>query len=83
MQEATAIAVKFSAPVFVTILFTNVAMGLIGRTVPQINILITSLPVNTLVGLGVVFVSLPLMIWQMEDLLQTTAEMVFGIMKEL
>ena len=77
VQEATEVAIKFAAPVFVTILFTNAAMGLIGRTVPQINILITSLPVNTLVGLTVIFLSLPLMIWQMEDLLQSTAEMVF------
>jgi flagellar biosynthetic protein FliR len=58
-------------------------MGLIGRTVPQINILITSLPVNTLVGLVVMFLSLPLMMWQMEDLLQSTAEMVFSVMKEM
>ena len=83
VQEATEVAIKFAAPVFVTILFTNAAMGLIGRTVPQINILITSLPVNTMVGLAVMFLSLPLMIWQMEDLLQSTAEMVFSVMKEL
>ena len=83
VQEATAVAIKFAAPVFVTILFTNAAMGLIGRTVPQINILITSLPVNTMVGLFVMFISLPMLIWQMEDLLQSTAEMVFSVMKEL
>ena len=49
-QEIIAIGVQISMPVMLSILFVNVAMGIIGRAVPQINVLITSLPVNILVG---------------------------------
>ena len=81
VQEITAIGVKVSAPVLIAILFMNVAMAVIGRAVPQINVLITSLPVNIMVGFLVIFVSLPLIIWQMHDLLDLTAERVFQMMK--
>jgi flagellar biosynthetic protein FliR len=81
VQEIMASAVKMSAPVMVTILFTNVAIGVIGRAVPQINILITSLPVNILVGLGVMFVSLPLLIFEMTDVLNLTATELFRFIK--
>ncbi len=82
-QATMVAAVKMASPIIVTILFTNIAMGLVGRAVPQINILITSLPVNVLAGLGVLFLSLPLMIWEMRDLLNTTALQVFSLLKNL
>lgn len=80
-QMATEMALKFSAPILITILFTNFAMGIMGRAVPQINILITSLPVNTLVGLLVLFLSLPLIIFGMENLLSKTMAYMFGVLK--
>jgi len=82
-QVATSMALKFSAPILVTILFTNAAMGIVGRAVPQINILITSLPVNTLVGLLVLFLSLPLIVWGMDHLMSDTVAYLFGMLKTL
>jgi len=81
VQEITVIGIKISGPVLVAILFTNIAMAVIGRTVPQINVLITSIPVNIFVGLLVLFVSLPLILWQMPEILNLTAERVFQMMK--
>jgi len=81
VHEITEIGVKISAPVLIAILFMNLAMAVIGRAVPQINVLITSLPVNIMVGFLIVFISLPLIIWQMHDLLDLTAERVFYMIK--
>lgn len=80
-QEIMVIGVKLSAPVLISILFMNVAMAVIGRAVPQINVLITSLPVNILVGFLVMIVGLPLFVWQMEDLLHFSATRVFQILR--
>lgn len=77
------ISLKFAAPVMVTIIFTNLAMGVVGRAVPQINILITSLPVNSLAGMFVLFVGLPLLVWQMQDLLDTTMAAMFLLIRAL
>jgi hypothetical protein len=43
--------------------------------------LITSLPVNALAGFFVMFFTLPLMIWQMTDLIGLTADELFKFIK--
>jgi len=45
------IAIKLSAPVMAVLLFTNVAMGVVARTVPQVNVFIISFPLQIAVGL--------------------------------
>lgn len=50
-QEVFMIAVKISAPIMAVLLFTNVALGVVARTVPQINIFIVSFPLQISVGL--------------------------------
>lgn len=77
------ISLKAASPVVVAILFVNVAMALIGRAVPQINILITSLPVNTLIGLFVIIFTLPFLMWEMRDILGITQTEVMRLMKSL
>ncbi len=58
-QTILEVALLLSAPVLVSILLVNFSLGIMGRAVPQINVLITSLPVNALVGLAVLIISLP------------------------
>ncbi len=74
--------VRMAGPVLVTILFANIAMGIIGRAVPQINVLITALPANILVGLLVLIISIPLLIAQMGELVELMAEHLFAFIKE-
>lgn len=54
------IAIKISAPVLVALLLISVALGILARTVPQMNVFIVGFPVQLAVGLGVLLVSLPL-----------------------
>ncbi len=56
------IAVKISAPVMAVLLFTNVAMGVIARTVPQMNIFIVSFPLQIAAGLLFVGVTAPVFV---------------------
>ena len=82
-QLVMVIGLKLAAPVFISIFCMNVAMGIIGRAVPQIHVLVTSMPVNILAGLAVMFASIPLLMTGMGDLLNDTIAAVFGIMKSL
>lgn len=52
--------VKIGAPVIVALLLTNVALGLIARTVPQMNIFIVGLPLRILVGVLALSVTISL-----------------------
>ena len=45
------IAIKVGAPVIVVLMITSVALGLIARTVPQMNIFIVAIPLKIVVGL--------------------------------
>ena len=49
-RDLFVIAVKISAPVMAVLLFTNVALGVVARTVPQMNIFVVSFPLQISVG---------------------------------
>ncbi len=51
-------AVKIAAPVMVVLILTQVALGIVSKTVPQVNVLITSFPLT--IGLGLIFLGLSL-----------------------
>ncbi|MCB9025962.1 MAG: flagellar biosynthetic protein FliR [Bdellovibrionaceae bacterium] len=81
VQAIMIMGLKMSAPVLMAVLFMNLVMAVIGRAVPQINVLITSLPVNILVGFIVMIISLPLIVVQMNGLLELTATELFKLLK--
>lgn len=82
-QTALIMTIKMCAPVIATILMVNLAMGILGRAVPQINVLVTSMPVTIMIGMFVVFVCLPLLTMEMNGLMELTAENLFMVMKHL
>ncbi len=57
------IAVKIAAPIVIAVLTTDIAMGFIARTVPQMNVFIVGLPLKILVGLVAFLLMLPVYIW--------------------
>ena len=54
------VAVKIGSPVIVSLLLTSVAMGILARTVPQMNIFIVSFPLKIGVGMLALAMSLPI-----------------------
>lgn len=57
--EFFSIGLKIAIPVVLIILITDIVLGLIGRTVPQLNLMILGLPVKILVGLTALTFALP------------------------
>jgi flagellar biosynthesis protein FliR len=57
-QAATILAVQLAAPVLVTFLVVDIVLGLIGRTIPQMNVMSAALTVRS--GLGILIVLLGL-----------------------
>lgn len=83
IQGAVVAAISMAAPVFVAILFANIAMGVLGKTVPQINVLITSLAVNAILGFVVLILAMPSVVDQMERVLESSMVSVFKVMRSL
>jgi len=75
------ISVKLVAPVFVTLIITHVVMGLIGRLVPQINLLIVGFPLQIAIGLIMLIFSLQLFYIAFEPIVQDYFENILTLFK--
>lgn len=61
--EMFVIALKVAAPVVIAVLISDIAMGFIARTVPQMNVFIVGLPLKILLGLGGLLIMMPVYLW--------------------
>jgi flagellar biosynthetic protein FliR len=52
------IALKIAAPIMIALFLSNLCLGIVARTVPQVNILMIGFPLN--IGLGLIFFGLTL-----------------------
>jgi flagellar biosynthetic protein FliR len=82
-QEMMVMAVKMCAPIIGAVLITNMAMGILGRAIPQINVLVTSMPVTLMLGFALMFICIPLLVMEMNSVLDVTHTKLMLVMKAL
>lgn len=82
-QGMMMMGIKMSAPILAAILVTNIAMGLLGKAVPQINVLVTSMPVTLMIGFVLMFICIPLIVVEMNGVVDVTHEKMMMVMKAL
>ncbi|MDU2066170.1 MAG: flagellar biosynthetic protein FliR [Sporomusaceae bacterium] len=63
-----AIALKISLPVLVTLLLLDIGMGILAKTMPQMNIFMVGMPAKILIGLFMLSMALPFYIFFLEVL---------------
>ncbi len=83
ITEVFVMGIKISAPILVAIFVTNIAMGIVGRAVPQVNVLVTSMPVTILLGFAVLMITTPLFVGEMSGMIDLMADNFFKMMKAL
>ncbi len=69
LAASFALALKIAAPVIVTLLLVTVALGLVQRTVPQLNTFTVGVPLRLMVGLLVLAVTLSVFAGLLEEAL--------------
>ena len=62
------IGLKIAAPVLIALLLTNIGLGILSRTMPQMNIFLTGFPLQIGVGLVTLGFSIPLFVYLFEKL---------------
>jgi flagellar biosynthetic protein FliR len=82
-QDMMLMGIKMCAPILAAILVTNLAMGVLGKAVPQINVLVTSLPVTLMLGFVLMFLCIPLIVVEMNGVLDITHTKLMVVMKAL
>ena len=58
--SSTELAIQLAAPMFVTMLVVDVALGFISKTMPQLNIMSAGLSLRSAVGMGVLIIGIGL-----------------------
>lgn len=76
-------AIKLAAPVVSAVFITDVALGFMARTVPQMNVFIVGLPAKILGGIFMFIVILPIYIWFVQVLLARFFANIDGVIKVL
>lgn len=56
------IGFKISAPIVAAILISDIALGIISKTVPQLNVFIVGMPLKIALGLGVMLLTIPVLV---------------------
>jgi flagellar biosynthetic protein FliR len=74
------IAVKISAPIMAVMLFINVGLGVIARTVPQINIFVIGIPLQIALGLIFLGVTAPIFLKVVMRLFQGLSGQIHGLL---
>jgi len=66
-------AVRIALPIAVSLLLVTVATGILGRVLPGVNVLVAGFGARTLVGLGALFLVLPLLVRAFQALFEKAA----------
>jgi flagellar biosynthetic protein FliR len=77
------LAVRLGAPVIAALLFTDVIMGILAKTVPQMNILMVGFPIKITVGMFFLSLTMTLIIPMLADIFEDIGPMLAGLMKAM
>ncbi len=76
LAQGFLLGVRAAMPAVVALLLSNLILGLIGRTMPQLNILIVGFGMNAMLTFALLAVSLGSIIWLFQDQIEPALETV-------
>lgn len=83
LHQVVEAGIKISAPVLITVFILNLVMGIIGRAVPQVNVLLTGMSVNFMAAIVVMLMAIPALILQLDHDVIAFTESLFKFMKAM
>jgi flagellar biosynthetic protein FliR len=75
------IAIQVGAPVITALLLTTIALGLVARTVPQMNVFFVAMPLKIMIGLMFVGFSLPYLSSFLNAVFRKLGDLIFVLLK--
>jgi len=81
--EVLVTGVKVAAPVTAAVLLTDVALGILSKTIPQMNIFIVGMPLKIIMGIVIIMLSLPLFFMLLEMLFNGMNEEITNFIKTI
>ncbi|OHB78609.1 MAG: hypothetical protein A2W31_12425 [Planctomycetes bacterium RBG_16_64_10] len=75
LAQSFALGIRTAAPAMTALLLATLVLGLISRTLPQINIIAVGFGVNTLVALGALLLSLGAVAWTFQEQIEPVLDL--------
>lgn len=76
LSQSFSLGVRAAAPCVTAVLLSTLVLGLIGRTLPQLNILAVGFGFNSMISLAMLGVSLGAIAWALDDQLEPALEQI-------
>ncbi len=83
VQEFFIIGIKIAAPLLISMTIVQFGIALLSRVVPQINVLVTTASLTVVLGFVIMFISLPLLVMQMNGMLMFSMDEFFKFIKAI
>jgi flagellar biosynthetic protein FliR len=75
------IGCKLSLPIVGTLLVTDFVMGIMARTVPQMNIFMVGMPIKILIGFFVLLVTIPVYIYLLNISFENVIKQIYNLLR--
>ena len=76
------LGIRAAAPTVAALLMATIVLGLISRTLPQLNILAVGFGINSIVLIGTLAVTLGSIIWVFQDQVEPTLESILDVLRD-
>lgn len=77
------IGFRIAAPITAAILLTDIALGILSRTVPQLNVFVVGMPLKILIGASVILVTVPAFILLLRALFEGMSSEMINFMRDI
>ncbi len=77
------VALKISAPIIAAILITDIALGIISKSVPQLNVFVVGMPAKIILGILVMVLTMPVLISLIEFMINGMSSNMYKIIKDM
>ncbi len=81
LTQTFIIGFKISGPVLAAILLADVLLGILAKTMPQMNVFVVGMPLKILVGIATIIITLPLFIATLQHIFTNMYEEIFNFLK--
>lgn len=81
--DTFSIGFRIAAPITAAILLADVALGILSKTVPQLNVFVVGMPLKIILGIAVMVITIPAFLSLLEALFNGMNSEMFNFMKDL
>lgn len=72
---------KISGPILAAIFLSDVLLGILTKTMPQMNVFVVGMPLKILIGIAIIAITIPLFIAALQHIFNNMYEEIFNFLK--